>query len=207
MYSSKLIWATALDDNRECCLRCQGKPISDADIIRIIDSNEKDVKEGEGGELVVKGPYTIESYYKEPNNKSRFTKDGFYKTGDKAIIKEDGNVCILGRIKEQINRAGEKILPSEIEDELIQIKSIDKAAVVGIPDNLPGERSCAFIEIKQNLKTDEQEICEYMLRRGVAQYKIPDQIIFINEWPLTKMGKIDSNRLREMVKDKADMEM
>lgn len=201
-----LILVTALDDNRECCLRCQGKPISDADIIRIIDSNGEDVKEGESGELVVKGPYTIESYYKEPDNKSRFTKDGFYKTGDKAVIKEDGNVCILGRIKEQINRAGEKILPSEIEDELIQIESINKAAVVGIPDNLLGERSCAFIEIRQNFKTDEQKICEDMLRRGVAQYKIPDQIIFINVWPLTKMGKIDSNRLREMAKDKPIME-
>ncbi|SFU41352.1 yersiniabactin salicyl-AMP ligase [Clostridium sp. DSM 8431] len=193
-----LILLTDPKDTRECCVRCQGKPISDADIIRIIDSNENDVEKGESGELVVKGPYTIESYYKEPTNESRFTKDGFYKTGDKAVITEDGNVCILGRIKEQINRAGEKILPSEIEDYLIQIEAVNKVVVVGIADNLLGERSCAFIELKNDFKIDEQKIHEEMLQRGIAQYKIPDQIMFIKEWPLTKMGKVDSNKLKEI---------
>ncbi len=194
-----LIMSTALDDSMECMLKCQGKPVSEADVIKIIDDNGEEVSQGKSGELVVKGPYTIESYYNEPENDLKFTKDGFYRTGDKARIRDDGNVCILGRIKEQINRAGEKLLPLEIEDNLIQIKEINKAVVVGVPDELLGERICAFIELKEGTEIDEQEICEEMLRKGVAQYKIPDQVLFIEEWPVTKMGKIDSNKLKEIV--------
>jgi yersiniabactin salicyl-AMP ligase len=193
-----LICCTSLDDSVEIILSCQGRPLSPADEIRIVDQDGNIVAPGEYGELLTRGPYTISGYYRAPEQNSKcFTADGFYCSGDKARLTPAGNIQIGGRIKEQINRAGEKIMPAEIEAHLCAHSEIKDAAVVGLPDETLGERSCAY------LLTDNEDITlaavhRFLHDRGVARYKLPDQIEHIDFWPLTSVGKVDKAKLRQM---------
>ena len=115
--------------------------------MKIVDEEDKAVPEGVFGELLSRGPYTIDGYYMaEEANKKSFTPDGFYRTGDKAMWTKDGRLRLGGRIKEQINRAGEKIMPSEIEAYLCRHSKIKEAAVVGVPEAMTkGEISCEIL--------------------------------------------------------------
>lgn len=106
-----LICTNSMDDSYETRVSCQGQPISEYDEIKIIDSDGKEVAQGEIGELIVKGPYTIQEYYRLLDNDKYFNEEGFYLSGDKVRKLEDGNLKVVGRVKEQINRAGEKIMP------------------------------------------------------------------------------------------------
>lgn len=197
-----LIMSTLLEDKEEIVIKCQGKPISEADEIRIVNENGKILSQGQAGEMETRGPYTITQYYNAEDSIGRFTDDGFYKTGDRVIQDENGNYRILGRIREVINRGGEKILPSEIEEELMRIKGVKKVVVVPWKDDVLGQKSCAFIEMCTNCFMDKKQIIQLMLYNGAAQYKIPDKIEFINRWPTTKMEKIDTEKLKQLALEK-----
>ena len=146
--------------------------------MKIVDENDVEVPEGVYGELLSRGPYTIDGYYKaEEANQISFTEDGFYRTGDKAMWTKEKRLRLGGRVKEQINRAGEKIMPSEIEGYLCQHPGIKEAAVVGVPDEILGNRIC-------------------------ASYKMPDQVERIDFWPLTSVQKIDKKALVLMAQEK-----
>ena len=132
--------STLLEDKEEIVIKCQGKPISEADEIRIVNENGKILSQGQAGEMETRGPYTITQYYNAEDSIGRFTDDGFYKTGDRVIQDENGNYRILGRIREVINRGGEKILPSEIEEELMRIKGVKKVVVVPWKDDVSDKR-------------------------------------------------------------------
>lgn len=189
---------TSPNDKDEIIEICQGHPIAD-DELRIIDENGIDVQEGKEGELIVKGPSVITEYFCADNsvNKKHFTEDGYYRTGDKARIMQDGAIQILGRIKEQINRAGEKIMPIEVEEALCLNSSILDAAVIPLPDELLGQRVCAFIQAPDNTLTCNK-VKSFLESIGMAAYKIPDQIFFLQEWPVTPVGKIDKKALTEI---------
>ena len=159
--------------------------------------------EGVFGELLSRGPYTIDGYYMaEEANKKSFTPDGFYRTGDKAMWTKDGRLRLGGRIKEQINRAGEKIMPSEIEAYLCRHSKIKEAAVVGVPDETLGNRICAFLVTDDEAGIDLQEIHRFLREIGIAAYKMPDQIERVETWPLTSVGKIDKKALERMAQEK-----
>lgn len=193
-----LICCTSIDDTKDIICNCQGKPISLGDEVRIVNENGEDVKKGEVGELIVRGPYTILGYYNLPRvNKKCFTNDGYYCTGDKAYITYEGNYQIVGRIKEQINRAGEKITPSELEELLSKHEMIKEASVVGIKDSSLGERICAFI-ITDNKKLNINEIRKFLRTQGLATFKMPDQVEVIKSWPLTSVGKINKEKLKNL---------
>lgn len=200
-----LICCTSLDDDEKTVLGCQGRPLAADDEIRIVDQNGQAVGPGEYGELLVRGPYTIRGYYRAPEQNSKcFTVDGFYCSGDKARMTPEGNIQIGGRIKEQINRAGEKIMPAEIEAHLLAHPDIRDAAVVGLADENLGERSCAY------LITEEQDITlnaihQFLRERGVARYKLPDQLERIEYWPLTSVGKVDKLKLKQMAEHKKQL--
>lgn len=194
-----LICSTSLDDSDDIISSCQGRTLSEYDDIKIVDESGENVEKGNYGELLVRGPYTIKGYYKLPEqNDKSFTKAGYYCTGDKARITLEGNIKIAGRIKEQINRAGEKIMPSEVEACLCMHPDIKEAAVIGVPDENLGERSCAYL-ITEGRKLNKIEIHEFLKDIGLAQYKIPDQINYIDFWPFTNVGKINKQKLREMI--------
>ena len=150
-----------------------------------------------------RGPYTIDGYYMaEEANRTSFTEDGFYRTGDKAMWTENGRLRMGGRIKEQINRAGEKIMPAEIEAYLYKHPGIKEVAVVGVPDEMLGNRICAFLMTEEGNTLDVQEIHQFLKEIGVASYKLPDQVENIEEWPLTSVGKIDKKVLGQMAQEK-----
>ena len=198
-----LLSFTSPEDEDSLIARCQGTPVSPADEVKIVDEEDKTVPEGVFGELLSRGPYTIDGYYMaEEANKKSFTPDGFYRTGDKAMWTKDGRLRLGGRIKEQINRAGEKIMPSEIEAYLCRHLEIKEAAVVGVPDETLGNRICAFLVTDDEAGIDLQEIHRFLREIGVAAYKMPDQIERVETWPLTSVGKIDKKALERMAQEK-----
>ncbi|MGR3779423.1 salicylate synthase [Bacillus paramycoides] len=193
-----LICCTSLDDHEDVIHNTQGRPMSAGDEIRIVDEDGNDVTQGEYGELIVRGPYTIRGYYRDPEQtRQSFTANGFYHSGDRARITAEGNIQIGGRIKEQINRAGEKINPLEVESHLCAHPDVQDAVLIGIPDEKLGERSCAYL-ISNHNQIHLMDIYSFLKSRGLACYKMPDQIEFVDFWPLTSVGKIDKSKLRRM---------
>ncbi|MDB6370944.1 salicylate synthase [Photorhabdus bodei] len=193
-----LLCYTRLDDPHEVIINTQGRPLSEEDEIKIVDANLQPVVPGEVGELITRGPYTITGYYRaELHNTVAFTADGFYRTGDLVRMTSDGNLIVEGRIKEQINRSGEKISTQEVETLLLQHPDIDDAVVISVPDELLGERTCACLPNNGN-QPEPMQIAEFLQQKGVQRHKIPDQWLFAPYWPLTTVGKIDKRRLVQM---------
>jgi equibactin siderophore biosynthetic protein len=192
-----LILTTNIEDNEKTRWQTQGKPISEHDEILIVDEQGKEVEVEEYGELIVRGAYTIYSYYNLPEvNEICITKDCYFKTGDKARKLKDGNYQIVGRIKEIINRAGEKITPLELEEILLTHENINSVQVVGVPDNLNGEAIAVFI-LNGDKKLTLEEVRKFLISNNVADFKLPDKVKYVDAWPLTALGKINRNKLKE----------
>jgi yersiniabactin salicyl-AMP ligase len=190
-----LICCTRADDPPDVIVGTQGRPISPDDEIRIVDASERLVPAGEAGELLTRGPYTIRGYYRAGEyNRERFTADGFYRTGDRVRRTAEGNLVVEGRLKEQINRAGEKIAAVEIEQALAQYPGVKSCVVVAVPDERLGERSCAFVS-SDDPALDLASVRSFLRERGLPAYKLPDQLERIAAWPLTAVGKVDKARL------------
>lgn len=189
----------SLEDAWEIRCTVQGKPCSPFDVLKIIDENGNEAGVGEEGELITKGPYTIQEYYRlEDKEHQYFTKTGYYRTGDKVRIDEQGNVIVLGRAKEQINRAGEKIMPSEVEENLLMHEAVKECAVVGVKDAVLGNRICAFIVSEDKNITLSEARC-FLTDKGMASFKLPDQLEIIASMPYTAVKKIDKKRLVAML--------
>lgn len=196
-----LTCCTKLTDSEEVVFGTQGSPVSEGDEVRILDENGNALPVGEAGELAEKGPYTFMGYYRNPErNKACFTEDGFFRTGDRAKLTEEGNIVILGRTVEQINRAGENVIPSEIEAFLMKHPDIKNASVFGIPDEKLGEKTAACI-ITDNDALDRTAICSFMLSIGAAAYKIPDVVVHCDAFPLKNVGKVDKAALKSSIMD------
>ncbi len=192
-----LITFTSPDDPEDIITSCQGKPLSDGDEIRIVDDNEEDVPEGEFGQLLMKGPYTIKGYYGCPEfDPDIYTKDGFFRTGDKACITKEGNLLVDGRITDQINRGGEKIMPGEIEELLSEHGAVQEAYVVPVPDEQFGQKSFAFLKCIDPV--DTKEIYDFFASKGISRYKYPDYVSSLDKIPLTNMGKVNRVELKKL---------
>ena len=192
-----LVNYTRLDDPDEVIIGTQGRPISPDDEVLILDDQGNPVPEGEAGHLLARGPYTIRAYHNEPAANARsFTADGFYRTGDIVKRLPGGYLVVQGRAGDHINRAGEKISAEEIEDHLLAHPQVFDAAVVSIPDPYLGERSCAFIIPLGDEKPKSTAIKAFMRGRGLAEFKVPDQVVFVTEFDTTAVGKVSRNVLR-----------
>ncbi len=191
-----LVNYTRLDDDYETIVGTQGRPICPDDEILIVDDQGQPVAEGEAGNLLTRGPYTIRGYHNdEAANRRSFTADGFYRTGDVVKRTRDGYLIVQGRATDHINRAGEKISAEEIEDHLLAHPQVFDAAVVSVPDEFLGGRSCAFI-IPKDARPRVVEIKSFMRTRNVADFKIPDQIVFVENFEVTAVGKVSRKELR-----------
>lgn len=192
-----LVNYTRLDDPIDVITTTQGRPISPCDEIKVVDEEGKPVPIGEEGILLTRGPYTIRGYYQAPqHNKYSFTSDGFYRTGDIVKLTQSGDLIVTGRDKDQINRGGEKIAAEEIENQLRQHYGVHDVALIAVGDKYLGERSYAVIVPHLGEKLNGIELKRFLRNRGLADYKIPDQIHFVDELPKTTIGKIDKKRLR-----------
>ncbi|MBH9580711.1 AMP-binding protein [Staphylococcus felis] len=192
-----LICMTSPKDGDEIIYETQGTPISEYDEIKIVDENGNEVPDGEFGELYVRGPYTIYNYYNDPNIKC-IDENMYFMTGDKVCKQQNGRYKIAGRIKEMINKSGEKILPTEIEELLLTHSQIDDVKVIGIEDETVGEKICVCLKNETNL--DIHDLRTYLNNHGLADFKLPDCIKTVNEWPLTSFGKIDIKKLKALIK-------
>ncbi|MFJ7640433.1 (2,3-dihydroxybenzoyl)adenylate synthase [Peribacillus sp. NPDC097225] len=197
-----LVNYTRLDDSNELIVNTQGSPMSEFDEIRVVDEEDKEVAPGEVGTLLTRGPYTICGYYKAPeHNEKAFTKDGFYRTGDLVSINSSGYLVVEGRDKDQINRGGEKIAAEEVENHLLAHEAVHDAAIVSMPDEYLGERSCAFV-IPRGETPKARELKQFLKDRGLATFKIPDRVEFIETFPKTPLGKVSKKALRQIISDK-----
>lgn len=191
-----------LDDPREARLRTVGTPLSEYDEVRIlIPGTETETPYGEIGELCCRGPYTIPGYYAAAErNALAFTSDGFYRTGDLARWETYDDVpqlLIEGRIKDVINRGGEKINAEEVELLLLRHAGIRQAAVVAMPDARLGERSCAYVVAGPDV--DLPAVQQHLAALGVAKFKWPERVEQVDDLPRTNVGKIDKAALRSRV--------
>ena len=195
-----LVNYTRLDDPEDLIVACQGRPISPDDEVRVVDDRDQPVAEGEVGHLLTRGPYTIGAYHNdEVANARAFTDDGFYRTGDRVQQLPGGYLVVQGRAGDHINRAGEKISAEEIEDHLLAHPAVFDAAVVSIPDDYLGERSCAFV-IQQGEPIKGPALKAWMRGRGLAAFKVPDQVVFVDSFDTTAVGKISRRELRAQLR-------
>jgi 2,3-dihydroxybenzoate-AMP ligase len=198
-----LLCYTPLDAPEEVASTTQGRRLSRADEIRIVDSNGADVAVDEVGELWCRGPYTIRGYFRAPDrNREAFTSDGFYRTGDLVRRDPSGNLVVEGRIKDLINRGGEKINAEEIEAHLIAHHAVTAVAVIAMPDAVLGEKACAYLSLRDGESLALFAMREFLASRGVAQFKWPERIEIVSELPLTNVGKIKKAELRRDIAEK-----
>jgi 2,3-dihydroxybenzoate-AMP ligase len=192
-----LLCYTRLDDPDEVVDATQGRPMSPADEVRLVDTNGNPVPQGEMGLLETRGPYTIRGYYdaREVNAQS-FTQDGWFRTGDIVRMHESGNLMVEGRSRDIINRAGEKISAEEVENHLYLLAAVQHAAVIAVPDERTGERICACVVLHPGTTLDLSDVRAIFTEIGVAQYKIPAQLEILDALPLTPARKIDKKTLR-----------
>ncbi len=152
---------------------------------------------GDTSELQVRGPELFVGYLQEQHNRDAFTPDGWFRTGDCATIDAQARLRITGRLKDIINRAGEKYSATEVEWVLLELPSVAEVAVVGIPDDEVGERACAFIVPSGAARPDVRELAEHIVGAGLAIQKAPEHVRFVDELPRTQSGKIQKYRLKE----------
>lgn len=196
-----LLNMTRLDDPVEIRFTSSGRPISPADEIRVVDDNSNDVPDGVAGELICRGPYTVRGYYKAPEKtRAAFTADGFYRMGD-VVRRIDGNLYVEGRLKDIINRGGEKISCEEIENHILSHPKIQNACVVAMPDPVFGEKACAFIIPVAGATLDLDEMKGFLLGRNIAKFKLPERLMLVREFPTSPAGKILRRELRRIVSD------
>jgi len=203
MAEGPLFW-TRPDDPGEITWVTQGRPMSPGDEFRIVDPQDHDVKPGEIGELICRGPYTIRGYFNAPEyNLRAFTPDGFYRSGDLCRLHESGNLIVEGRSKDTINRGGEKISAEEMENHILAFPKIRLCAYVAMPDPILGERAALFAVPREGESFTLKELNDFLLsQRQIARYKLPERLELLPELPVTAVGKINKVRLRELITER-----
>ncbi|MQP33291.1 AMP-binding protein [Rhodococcus erythropolis] len=209
--SEGLCTTTDLAIPDEIRLAYVGSVLSSTDEVRVLDpSSEQDLAPGQVGELACRGAYTITGYFAAPeHNRTAFTSDGFYRTGDLARLDTIDGVQYLsieGRIKDVINRGGEKINAEEVELLLLRHPGITQAAVVAMPDPRLGERTCAYV-VPVDREIALSEVQHHFESLEVAKFKWPERIVNVDRLPQTHVGKIDKKTLRGWVSGTAPNEV
>ncbi|MCC7287150.1 MAG: AMP-binding protein [Burkholderiaceae bacterium] len=194
-----LINMTRLDDGDEHLLHSSGMPVSEFDEIKVLDDDDRELPDGEPGELVTRGPYTINGYYDAPaKNAEAFTADGFYRMGD--IVRKRGrHVYTEGRRKDLINRGGEKISCDEVENLIFMHPKVKAVTLIGIPDPVFGEKACACVICKPGETLGFDELVAFLRAQRIASFKLPERLELMNEFPLSPVGKILKRELREAI--------
>ncbi len=163
--------------------------------VKIVGSDGNEVKNGDVGELAVKGPGVMLCYYKDEKATAEVLKDGWLYTGDMAMRDEDGFIYLVDRKKDVIISGGENLYPVQIEDFLRSNPKIKDVAVIGLPDTRLGEIAAAVVEVKEGETLSEEEITDFC--RALPRYKRPHKFIFADV-PRNPTGKIEKPKLRKM---------
>ncbi|WP_032376347.1 (2,3-dihydroxybenzoyl)adenylate synthase [Rhodococcoides fascians] len=187
---------TRAGDGPDVVIGTQGRPLSEFDEIRIVDADGNDVPAGDVGELLTRGPYTINGYYAAAeHNTTAITPDGFYRSGDQVRALPSGHLVVTGRIKDVITRNGENVAADELEDLLLTHHGVARVAVIGVPDPAVGESICAVIVPNGSARNDSvptvAEVRAFLTDAGCAGFKLPDRVVARTSLPVTAIGKVD----------------
>lgn len=201
-----LINMVRLDDRDELLLESSGRPVCEFDEIKVLDDAGNEVPDGEPGELVVRGPYTINGYYNAPEkNAEAFTADGFYRMGD--IVRKRGRyVYTEGRRKDLINRGGEKISCDEVENLIFGLPQVKQVSLVAMPDPVFGEKACACVVLQPGTQLDFDQLIAHLRAQHIASFKLPERLEVMPAFPVSPVGKILKRELREMIASKIEAE-
>jgi 2,3-dihydroxybenzoate-AMP ligase len=188
---------TGAHDDLDTTTSSVGRPSCPGDVYKVVDFDGSELPTGSSGELLVKGPGFFTGYYlNDEENAKAFDADGFFKTGDVACISEDGCVTITGRIKEMINRGGESISATVIEELIDRHPDIVAVAVVAMPDPLMGERVCAYVQTKNGCELTFEAVVAFLREENASVLELPERIEFIAEMPYTPAQKTDKKTLQ-----------
>ncbi|MFC6236982.1 class I adenylate-forming enzyme family protein [Longivirga aurantiaca] len=163
---------------------------------RVVDPFGHPVAHGEQGELELSGPQVVPGYWRKPEATEATMPGGRLRTGDGAIMDEQGWIYLVDRLKDQINVSGYKVWPREVEDALYEHPSVNEAAVVGRPDDYQGESVVAYVSLKPGRSADPDELRAFV-RERIAPYKCPREVHLVEDLPKTQTGKIRRNVLRD----------
>jgi 2,3-dihydroxybenzoate-AMP ligase len=201
--SEGLIMFVRLDDPPDVRLETCGRPICADDEVRLVDEDDNDVPDGEVGELLARGPYTLRGYFRSPEHNARaFTTDGFYRSGDLLRRHPSGNYVVEGRKKDLINRGGEKISAEEVENLILGHPSVQNVACVAMPDPLLGERMCACVLLKPGRSLAFDELVSFLQGEEIARHKLPERLEIFDEFPLSPIGKVSKKDLVTLVAER-----
>ncbi len=164
-------------------------------MVRVVDLEMNDVAVGEVGELVVRGPQVTMGYWNNPTATEEAFAGGWFHSGDLARKDAEGNHYIVDRMKDMILTGGENVYSREVEEVLYEVPAVAEAAVVGVPDEVWGEKVVAFLQLREGQTVTEQEVIEHC-RRNLASYKKPSRVVFVPELPRNAAGKILKRELR-----------
>ncbi|MBL0420708.1 AMP-binding protein [Ramlibacter sp. AW1] len=180
----------------------QGASGCPADELVLLDPQSQERAPAGGmGELCFRGPSTLAGYYASPEtNASAFTREGFYRTGDmmRAHV-VDGVTCYSfeGRLRDNINRGGEKIGCEEVEEFVSRHPAVADAKLVAMPDPFYGEKGCVFLVLRPGMAApDVKELAQFLVGQGLAKYKCPERVEVVDAFPVTRVGKVDKAALR-----------
>ena len=169
--------------------------------IRLVDDHGADVPHGDIGELLVRGPNVFAFYWGDPAATAQVLKDGWYQTGDMMRRGEGNDIWFVARKKDIIIRGGTNISPIEVEEALVAHPAVKEAAVVGKPDPVLGQRVFAFVKLAKAKKSAVSEILDKVGQR-LAAYKVPEDLIVLDDLPRNALSKVDRVRLKAMLSER-----
>ncbi|MFF0227189.1 (2,3-dihydroxybenzoyl)adenylate synthase [Streptomyces sp. NPDC004629] len=194
--SEGLLCYTALDDPEDIVLHTQGRPLSPADEIRVVDDEGRPVRAEGTGELLTRGPYTVVGYHADADERA-FTPDGFYRTGDLVRLHPSGALIVEGRTRDVINRGGEKVPAVELDLLAAEHPAVAAAAAVAAPHDRFGEIVCLYVVARAGgPDLDLDGVRRFLQDRGLARYKLPERLEIVDELPYLGIGKVDKKTLR-----------
>jgi fatty-acyl-CoA synthase len=147
------------------------------------------------GEIVVQGNVVMEGYFNDPAATALAIRDGWFHSGDAAVVHPDGYVEIRDRLKDVIISGGENISSVEVEGTLLRHPAVQEVAIVGLPDEKWGEAPHAFVVLRAGMESSEEELRDFV-RERLAHFKCPKSVRFVSELPKTATGKIQKYVLR-----------
>jgi non-ribosomal peptide synthetase component E (peptide arylation enzyme) len=168
--------------------------------VAVVDDAGRGVAAGTEGNLLVRGHSQFVGYWKRPEfTREAHTADGWFKTGDRAILDATGYLSITGRSKDLIIRGGENISAFEVENILFTHPKVASVAVVAMPDPRLVERACAFVVPQPGEPPTLAELVAFLESRQLARHKFPERLELVSEFPMTPSGKVQKYKLREVI--------
>jgi 2,3-dihydroxybenzoate-AMP ligase len=195
--SEGLLNFTRLDDPVDVVFSTQGRPSSPGDETLVVNELGEPVLDGEVGELWTRGPSVISAYHRGSGGSASFAPDGYYRSGDLVYVHPSGNLVVAGRVKDVINRGGEKIPADELEMLAQSHPEVRSAAAVAMPHPVLGEVVCLYLVGAGNAAPGLREMRRFLEDRGLARFKLPERVVEVDALPLVGVGKLDKVSLRK----------